>query len=281
MESLLDTNYKPVLKWAGGKRQLLNDLIKYIPDNFNKYYEPFIGAGSFLIKLHSLNKINNAIISDLNTDLYNLYITIKSNPYALINKLNNLEFKNNSNDYYKARELFNSTDDIINRSALLIYLNKHCYNGLYRVNSQNKFNVPYGKYINPVMPSESNIISISRLLQKCTILNKDFEEAVKNASKNDFVYFDPPYMPVNKTSNFTDYTSNGFNEKDQERLYNVFKKLSDKGIYIMESNSDTIFIKNLYKGFNLIEVNARRSINSIGTKRGIINELIITNYGVI
>ena len=280
MESLLDISYKPVLKWAGGKRQLLNDLIKYMPDNFDKYYEPFIGGGSFLIKLYSMDKINTAVISDLNTDLYNLYITIKTNPYALINELKDLEFKNNSNDYYRARELFNSTDDVVNRSALLIYLNKHCFNGLYRVNSQNKFNVPYGKYVNPGMPMESDILGISNLFRKCTILNEDFEEAVKTASRGDFVYFDPPYMPVNKTSNFTGYTSNGFFENDQERLYNAFQKLSSKGVYVMESNSDTGFIKNLYKEFNLIEVNARRNINSVGTKRGIINKLIITNYGV-
>ncbi|AGO61416.1 DNA adenine methylase [Ferroplasma acidarmanus] len=280
VESLLDINYKPVLKWAGGKRQLLNDLIKYIPNNFNEYYEPFIGGGSFLIKLYSMDKISNAVISDLNTDLYNLYVTIKSNPYALINELKDIEFKNNSKDYYKARELFNSTGNLVSRSALLIYLNKHCYNGLYRVNSQNKFNVPYGKYANPGMPIESDILGLSNLFQKCTILNEDFEEAVKTASKGDFVYFDPPYMPVNKTSNFTGYTSNGFYEKDQERLYKVFKRLSSKGVYVMESNSDTDFIKNLYKDFNLIEVTARRSINSIGTKRGIISELIITNYGV-
>ena len=280
MESLVNEYYKPILKWAGGKRQLLPVLIKNIPDKFNTYYEPFIGGAALLISLYSLNKIDDSVISDINKDLYNLYKTIKENPQQLIDELDNLEFKNNKEDYYKARELFNSTEDPANRSALLIYLNRHGYNGLYRVNSSNKFNVPFGKYNNPGMPSSRNIMALSELFQSCTIMNSDFELTVNNAKKGDFVYFDPPYMPLSKTSYFTGYTHSGFDEKDQERLAKTFQELSDRGVYVMESNSSTDFIKELYKDFNLLEVDARRNINSVGTKRNSIKELIITNYGV-
>ena len=280
MESLSNEYYKPILKWAGGKRQLLPALIKNIPEKFNTYYEPFIGGAALLISLYSLNKINESVISDTNKDLYNLYKTIKENPQQLIDELDNLEFKNNKEDYYKARELFNSTEDPANRSALLIYLNRHGYNGLYRVNSSNKFNVPFGKYNNPGMPSSGNIMALSELFQSCTIMNSDFELTVNNANKGDFVYLDPPYMPLSKTSYFTGYTHSGFDEKDQERLAKSFRELSDRGVYVMESNSSTDFIKELYKDFNPLEVDARRNINSVGTKRNSIKELIITNYGV-
>ena len=281
MESLLNEYYKPVLKWAGGKRQLLPALLKNTPDKFNTYYEPFIGGAALLISLYSLNRIKDAIISDTNTDLYNLYKTIRENPQQLIEELNILRFKNTKDDYYKARELFNSSSNPVERTAILIYLNRHGYNGLYRVNSHNEFNVPFGKYTNPGMPSPENIMAFSRILKTCTVMNSDFEIAVKNAVKGDFVYFDPPYMPLSKTSYFTGYTHSGFNERDQERLAETFMKLSKKGVYVMESNSSTEFIKELYKDFNMVEVDARRNINSVGTKRDAVKELIITNYGVL
>ncbi|MCL4345663.1 MAG: DNA adenine methylase [Candidatus Thermoplasmatota archaeon] len=278
MESLANEYYKPILKWAGGKRQLLPILIRHIPDKFNTYYEPFIGGAALLISLYSLNKIGECVISDTNEDLYLLYKIIKENPQQLIDKLANLEFRNNKDDYYNARELFNSITDPWKRSALLIYLNRHGYNGLYRVNSRNKFNVPFGKYNNPGMPSPRNIMALSKIFQSCTIMNSDFEVTVKNAKKGDFVYFDPPYIPLSKTSYFTGYTNSGFDEKDQERLAKSFRELSNKGVYVMESNSNTDPIKELYKDFNVLEVEARRNINSVGTKRNSIKELIITNY---
>ncbi|MGP6238975.1 DNA adenine methylase [Cuniculiplasma sp. SKW4] len=278
MESLDNEYYKPILKWAGGKRQLLPMLIKCIPDKFNTYYEPFLGGAALLISLYSLNKLNDSVISDKNEDLYILYKNIKENPMKLIDELVNLEFKNNKNDYYQARELFNSITDSEKRSGLLIYLNRHGYNGLYRVNSKNKFNVPFGKYSNPGMPSPQNIMALSKIFQSCTIMNSDFEVTIRDAKAGDFVYFDPPYTPLNKTSYFTGYTHSGFDERDQERLAKSFAKLSNKGVYLMESNSSTDFIKELYEDFNVLEVDARRNINSVGTKRNSIKELIITNY---
>ncbi|CAC11782.1 probable site-specific DNA-methyltransferase (adenine-specific) [Thermoplasma acidophilum] len=268
------------MKWAGGKRQLLPILLKYSPAKFNTYYEPFIGGAALLISLYSLNKIKSAVVSDTNKDLYNLYKTMKENPLKLIAALKDLKFKNNREDYYEARSLFNSTEDPVKRSALLIYLNRHGYNGLYRVNSENKFNVPFGRYSNPRMPSSENIMAFSNILKSCTILNLDFEMAVSHATRGDFVYFDPPYMPLNRTSYFTEYTNSGFDEKDQERLFRVYYELSKRGVYVMESNSSTEFIKELYKDFCIIEVDAKRNINSIGNRRNGIKELIITNYDV-
>ncbi|KAA8923557.1 DNA adenine methylase [Thermoplasma sp.] len=280
MEPLSKSDYRPILKWAGGKRQLLPILLKNIPAEFNNYYEPFVGGAALLISLYSSNLIDHAVISDTNKDLYDLYKIIKENPLELIQELKNLEFRNSREDYYKARSLFNSTEDPVRRSALLIYLNRHGYNGLYRVNSENKFNVPFGRYKNPSMPSSENIMAISEVLQSCAIMNSDFEFAVSGATKGDFVYLDPPYMPLNRTSYFTEYTKSGFDEKDQERLFRVFKGLSEKGVYVMESNSSTEFIKALYNDFSYIEVDARRNINSIGSKRNPIKELIITNYNI-
>lgn len=281
MEPLLNEYYKPILKWAGGKRQILPILIKNIPDKFNTYYEPFTGGAALLISLYSLNKINRAVISDTNGDLYNLYKIIRDNPQQLIFELNDLKFKNDKDNYYKARELFNANHNPLERAALLIYLNRHGYNGLYRVNSKNEFNVPFGKYNNPRMPIPEKITFLSKLFQSCIILNSDFEVAVKDVVKGDFVYFDPPYMPLSKTSSFTGYTHSGFDEEEQHRLARLFKELTDKGVFVMESNSSTEFIKELYNDYELLEVDARRNINSVGTKRNVIKELIITNYGII
>lgn len=280
MEYAKERYCRPVLKWAGGKRQLLPDLMKKIPQNFKGYYEPFIGGAALLASLYSIGKIESCVISDVNRDIFNLYVIIKEEPQQFINELNNLKFKNSKEDYYEARSLFNSTDDSLTRSVLLIYLNRHGYNGLYMVNSRNKFNVPFGSYHNPSMPSSENILAMSEMLQSFTILNSDFEIAVSDAKRGDFVYFDPPYMPLNSTSNFTSYTSSGFNGVEQERLAEVFKKLTEKGVYVMESNSNMDFIRELYDGYELLEVDARRNINFMGTRRGEVKEIIITNYGM-
>lgn len=271
---------KPLLKWAGGKRQILKTLLLNVPEKFNKYYEPFVGGAALLIALYSSNKIKSAKISDINRDLYNLYSIIKENPDDLISELNNMEFLNTSQYYYKMRDTFNSTEDIVKKSAILLYLNRHCYNGLFRVNSCGKFNVPFGKYSKVEKPSIDNIRLISKFLSSTEIINGDFETAVSDAKENDFVYFDPPYMPVNKTSYFTDYTNEGFGIKDQERLAKKFRELSEKGVYVMETNSNTESIKKLYREFSIISVNARRNINSNRNKRGNVEELIITNYVV-
>ena len=273
---------KPILKWAGGKRQILPYLLQYIPKNFNNYYEPFAGGLALLIELYNRGRIKKAIISDINKDLINLYEIIKEKPYELISAIKEIPFKNNKDDYYQARKLFNSLEPHknVSRAALLLYLNRHGYNGLYRVNSKGEFNVPFGRYNNPSLPDEEDIIKFHEMLKSCEILNLDFEDAVRSAQRSDFVYFDPPYMPLNETSYFTDYTSGGFSEQEQKRLASVFKKLSNKGVYVMQSNSNNEFIRQLYAEYNIVEIEARRNINSNVSKRGPVKELLVLNYQV-
>lgn len=273
---------KPILKWAGGKRQILPYLLQYIPKDFNNYYEPFAGGLALLIELYNRGRIKKAIISDINKDLINLYEIIKEKPYELISAIKEIPFKNNKDDYYQARKLFNSLEPHknVSRAALLLYLNRHGYNGLYRVNSKGEFNVPFGRYNNPSLPDEEDIIKFHEMLKSCEILNLDFEDAVRSAQRSDFVYFDPPYMPLNETSYFTDYTSGGFSEQEQKRLASVFKKLSNKGVFVMQSNSNNEFIRQLYAEYNIVEIEARRNINSNASKRGPVKELLVLNYQV-
>ena len=273
---------KPILKWAGGKRQILPYLLQYIPKDFNNYYEPFAGGLALLIELYNQGRIKKAIISDINKDLINLYEIIKEKPYELISAIKEIRFKNNKDDYYQARKLFNSLEPHknVSRAVLLLYLNRHGYNGLYRVNSKGEFNVPFGRYNNPSLPDKEDIIKFHEMLKSCEILNLDFEDAVRSAQRSDFVYFDPPYMPLNETSYFTDYTSGGFSEQDQKRLASVFKTLSNKGVFVMQSNSNNEFIRQLYAEYNIVEIEARRNINSNASKRGSVKELIILNYQV-
>ncbi len=271
------SQYRPVLKWAGGKRQLLSALENHVPKRFNRYYEPFVGAGALLLHLYSSELISKAVISDMNADLIALYSIIKEDPYSLIKALQSLPFHNTREDYYRARDLFNGTTDKLQRAALLIYLNRHGFNGLYRVNSRNEFNVPFGRYRNPTLPSREIILAFHRVLKSCTIYLKDFEETVRSAKEGDFVYLDPPYMPVSKTSSFTSYTSGAFSRKEQMRLFKVFRDLSNRGVYVVESNSDSEFIRELYSEFKVGEFKVRRNINSdAGRRSG--REVIIIGY---
>lgn len=271
-------SYRPILKWAGGKRQILDSIMMHVPDNFGTYYEPFAGGAALLASLYSAGRITKAVISDTNSDLYNLYTVIKNEPSVLIDYLKEIRFGNNAEDYYEARDLFNTCIDSVKKAGLLIYLNRHCYNGLYRVNSSGKFNVPFGRYRNPGMPSEEEIRRFSEMAGSSEILNLDFESAVRDAVKNDFVYFDPPYIPLSRTSKFTGYTSPGFGMEDQERLGMVFSKLSNRGVFVMESNSSSDLVRHLYGGFNIFTVSAKRVINSVSDRRSDIEELIITNF---
>lgn len=271
---------KPLLKWAGGKRQLLPYLILNIPEKFSVYYEPFAGGLALLLELYNSGRLKRALISDVNPDLIELYKLIKNRSYDIIEELQNMKFKNKEDDYYRARDLYNSLDTRENpeKAALMIYLNRHSYNGLYRVNSSGRFNVPFGRYSNPSMPSAETITSFSRSLRNVEILNQDFESAVSKATENDFVYFDPPYDPVSRSSNFTSYSSGGFDPEQQIRLSSVFKEVSDRGSNVMESNSDSPLIYGLYRNYRISRIKARRNINSLPAGRGEIGELIVTNY---
>lgn len=276
------TVLRPFVKWAGGKRQLLNEIEKRLPDNWNTYYEPFIGGGALLVNLQNQGKISKAVISDLNGELINLYNVVKKNPDKLIDALSHKEFENSEEAFRNLKNEFNLLTGLqgnnVRRAALLIYLNKHGYNGLWRVNSKGKFNVPFGRYAKRSMPTEHSILKFSNMLKHVKILNQDFEQAVKSAKKGDFVYFDPPYHPISKTANFTDYNSSGFTFDDQKRLADVFRRLDAKDVRLMLSNSKVPKIEELFDGFTIGSVEARRFINCNGEKRNGTWEILVTNY---
>ena len=275
---------KPYLKWAGGKRQLLAEIRKQLPTNMNDYtyYEPFVGAGAVFFDLLP----TRAVINDFNVQLVLTYKAIRKNLDELILLLKEHQEKHNKEYYYRIRDMdrdeakFNALSDV-DKAARLIFLNKTCFNGLYRVNSKGFFNVPYGRYKNPVINEETLLRQINTYLNtsEITILNVDFEHAVSTADKQSFVYFDPPYHSPDKT-NFTAYQANGFGEDEQERLCKVMTKMTKRGVKCLLSNSDTDLIRALYSDsiFEIIPVQARRVINSSSTGRGPVNELLIKNY---
>jgi DNA adenine methylase len=277
-----NTKVKPYLKWAGGKRQLLPVIENYIPDEneINTYYEPFIGAGAVLFA----RQPSNAVINDHNTQLITTYKVIKDQVEELIRLLQAHKESNTKEYFYDIREqdrkldTFNTLSDV-EKAARFIYLNKTCYNGLYRVNSQGLFNVPFGKYKNPAICEEITLRSINQYFNSSniTILNGDFSEAVKNAGEGDFVYLDPPYHSPNNM-NFTGYQAGGFNEGEQVRLYETYLQLTSKNVKCLLSNSDTDFIRDLYKDFNIHTVKATRAINSDASKRGKVNEVLVQNW---
>lgn len=277
---------KPFTKWTGGKRQLLPELTRLMPKEYGTYFEPFVGGGALLFEVQP----TKAVINDFNTELVYAYKAIKNTPDELIELLDEHQLNNEKNgkEYYlKIREL-DRTDAInqmseLERAARLMYMLRVNFNGLYRVNSKNQFNVPYGRYKNPKILDAELITDISKYLNEneITILNGDFEKCVESAKTGDFVYFDPPYAPVSATSAFTSYTHEGFGTAEQIRLRDVFVDLTQKGVRVMLSNSDVGAIRELYEnieGVNITVVNATRMINSDASKRGKINELIIRNY---
>ena len=272
---------KPFVKWAGGKRQIIDKLLKYAPEEFDTYYEPFVGGGAFLFELSP----KNAVINDYNKELMNVYECIKDSDKfdKMCKELNNHEANHSEEYYYQIRNLdrdknkFNKLADY-KRAARTIYLNKACFNGLYRVNSKNEFNVPFGKKskVNTYEGQNLGIICGYLNYNNIKLLSTDFEEAVKDAKKGDFIYFDPPYD--SDTSTFNSYTEDGFGKEEQKRLAVVYKKLTDKGCYVMLSNHNTKLVNELYKEFNINVIEAKRNINSNGAKRGKVEEVIITNY---
>ena len=275
---------KPFVKWVGGKRQLIPELLKNIPKNFNNYFEPFVGGGALFFELYNLGILKNKTfyLFDINEELINTYKVIKNHPSELIDELKEFKIKHNKEFYYQIRELdrsenYKDLDNII-KAARFIYLNRTCFNGLYRVNKKGYFNVPIGSYKNPQIVNEENILAVSIALQNAIIKHCDYKETLKYVTENDFIYFDPPYYPINKTSNFTSYTQDNFLEKEQIELFETFKTLSNKGCFVLESNSDTDFINNIYKEFIIEKVFANRAINSNGNKRGKITEILIRNY---
>ena len=275
---------KPFVKWVGGKRQLIPELLKYIPRNFNNYFEPFVGGGALFFELYNLGILKNkkVFLFDINEELINAYKIIRDYPNELIEKLKEFKSKHNKEFYYQIRELdrtdnYKKLSNII-KAARFIYLNKTCFNGLYRVNKKGYFNVPMGKYKTPKILDENNILLVSKALQNTIIKHCDYKKVLEYAQKEDFIYFDPPYYPLTETSNFTSYTQEKFLKKEQIELFETFDILSQKGCFVLESNSDTKFINNLYNKFKIKKVFANRSINSKVNNRGKITEVLIRNY---
>lgn len=266
----------PILKWVGGKRQLLNNIMPLVPTR-GTYVEPFLGGGAVLFA-HQPKK---AIVNDYNFELMNVYQVVKNNPEQLIQLLQ-IHCANNSEDYfYEIRELDRTEEytelSQIEKAARILYLNKTCFNGLYRVNSSGYFNSPYGKYKNPNIVNAPVIRAMSKYFNEneITLLQGDYKEVLKKAKKGNFVYLDPPYMPISSSANFTGYTENGFGYKQQEELKQECDKLKNKGIRFVQSNSDCPEIRQLYKDYTIRTVQAKRVINSNSTKRGEINEVLI------
>lgn len=272
---------KPFVKWAGGKRQIIDKLKKYIPEEYNTYYEPFVGGGALLFELSP----KKAVINDYNSELMNVYTCIKDETKftKMCNELNHFETNHSEEFFYEIRswdkdkKKFNKLADY-KRAARTIYLNKACFNGLYRVNSKNEFNVPFNKKskVNTYDGQNLGIIHSYLNFNDVKLLCTDFEKAVEEAEKGDFIYFDPPYD--SDTTTFNSYTENGFGKEEQVRLANLFKKLSDKGCYVMLSNHNTKLVNELYSEFNINVIEAKRNINANGKKRGKVEEVIITNF---
>ncbi len=282
IQRLIDTKPKPFVKWVGGKRQLLKqfrELGLYPPEEFNPmtstYHEPFVGGGAVFFDL--LPK--NAKLSDLNSELVIAYNVIKSNVDELIESLQKHIY---DKEYYlKVRA--EKVEDLseIEVASRFIFLNRTGFNGLYRVNKSGQFNVPFGRYSNPIICDEDNLRRVSDALRDTIITHQDYKNVLKTAQNGDFIYFDPPYYPISATSSFTSYTAEGFLEKEQAELRDTFVRLHERGCFVMLSNSDTPLINKLYSGLNGITINkitAGRAINSKGTGRGKITEVLITNY---
>jgi DNA adenine methylase len=265
------------VKWAGGKKQLIEQFKPLFPEKIERYLEPFVGGGAVLFYVLKTYKPKEVFIFDINEELINTYEVIRDDVKNLIKELKKLKKLHNKEHYYEIRAENPKLLSKLTRASRFIYLNKTCFNGLYRVNSKGGFNVPMGKYKNPLICPEEDLKIISKLLKNVKIINGDFEECLKYANKNSFVYFDPPYYPLKKSS-FTTYAKGNFLDKEQEQLKEVFSKLDKKGCKVMLSNSDADFIKKLYKKYNINFVKATRMINCDGKGRGKVNEVVVTNY---
>ena len=275
LEKLKEQTY-PIVKWVGGKRQLMFELLKNMPETYNRYFEPFIGGGALFFELQP----QNGYISDMNEELINLYSVVRDDVYELIYDLN--KHKVSKEYFLKIRNLdrtekYNKLSDI-QKASRFIYLNRTCFNGMYRVNSQGQFNVPFGNYKNPRIVDAENLINCSKLLKNTEICCADFSEILNKVQKGDIVYFDPPYVPLNETSSFTSYTKDGFDLDMQFKLRDVCDELDSKGVMFMLSNSDTKLVNELYSNYEIKKVFASRAINANGNGRGKITEVLVRNY---
>ncbi len=305
----LNSVAKPFLKWAGGKGQLLKAFQGFYPEELKtkqikNYYEPFIGGGALFFDIAQRYNIQSAFLYDINEELILTYRVIQQDVLNLIEYLNDYKKKYEKLDeeaqsafYYKTRENFNKSRTKINyskyseewilRAAQIIFMNKTCFNGLFRFNLKGEFNVPMGRYKSPKILDEQNLVKTSKLLEIAEIKKADFREVENDIVGNSFVYFDPPYRPISKTSSFTSYSKNKFEDTEQKKLAELFQRLNNKGIKLMLSNSDPKnnniednFFDDIYMKFHIFRIPAKRMINSNAAKRNAINEIVVTNYSV-
>lgn len=293
---------RPFVKWAGGKGSLLPQITKYYPEDLktgviDKYVEPFVGGGAVLLDILQKYDVKEAYAYDTNKDLINAYNVIKTDVNSLINKLKkyedeyiSLEMEDRKKYYYDVRSEYNSSEikegkTSLKRAAEFIFLNRTCFNGLYRVNQSGDFNVPMGKYKNPTICDEENLEALSKLIKNVEFICGDYQTTEEIVDKNTFVYFDPPYRPLSVTSGFTSYTKDDFDDEDQKQLASYFRTLDTKDAKLMLSNSnpknvneEDTFFDDIYSGFNINELQANRMINANANKRGKISELLIINY---
>ena len=291
---------KPFLKWAGGKTQLLDEIDEYLPfddKNITKYAEPFVGGGAVLFHILNNYELEAIYISDINSDLIDTYISIRDNVDSLVENLGELEELYLSADNYGRKEIFldkrmrfnylklhPDEASMVEKAALMIFLNRTCFNGLYRVNSKGLYNVPAGRYKNPTICDEKNLSAVSNKLKNVIIVCAPYYESDKFIDDHTFVYFDPPYRPITETAGFTSYTENGFGDIEQENLAKYYDKLCKKGAICLLSNSDPKnvnpdddFFDDLYMNYKVNRVYANRMINSKSSKRGKITEILVTN----
>jgi len=294
---------RPFLKWAGGKGQLIGQIAEHLPSSLKtgrikKYFEPFLGGGALFFWLSEQYDFESAYLYEINPAVNLCYQVIQKNVGRLIKELNQLELEYFSDSesgreklYYDKREEFNAflrrkaVNSVVRRTALLIFLNKTCFNGLYRVNSLGEFNVPFGRYKNPTICNEENLYAVSELLQKAEIVCGDFAQCLGHADDESFVYFDAPYRPISSTASFTSYSKNSFDDNAQKRLRKVYGDLDKKGASLMLSNSDPKnidpkdnFFDDLYRGYHIERLSATRLINCNAERRGVITEILVMNY---
>ncbi|MBU4306127.1 MAG: DNA adenine methylase [Candidatus Omnitrophica bacterium] len=299
----INRQIKPFLKWAGGKSQLIGQISTFLPPalktgKIKKYFEPFLGGGAIYFWLADHYDFEYAYLYELNPSVAICYKVIQTNVKKLVKELNSLEKeylygsdKAREKLFYDKREEFNgflrrrSANSHLRRAALLIFLNKTCFNGLYRVNSKGEFNVPFGRYNNPAICNEDNLLAVHDLLQNAEVSCGDFEQCLEHADNNSFVYFDPPYRPISATASFTSYSKDSFGDNEQKRLCRVFGELDHRGVSVMLSNSDPKnvnptdeFFDDLYNGYHIERLNATRLINCNAERRGFITEILVMNY---
>lgn len=260
---------RPFLKWAGGKTQLLPEILASFPRTFGRYHEPFLGGGAVFFALQP----EQAVLSDINDELVETYSALRDYPDAVIQELQ--QHQADETHFYRVRALDVSVMSPIEAAARTIFLNRTCFNGLYRVNSKGIFNVPYGRYANPTICNVDNLLAASRALRKANVRYDSVFNMGRRVARGDLVYFDPPYDPVSATASFTAYAREGFGRAEQIRLAKLFTRLANRGVNVVLSNSDTPFIRDLYRDFKIKSVTARRAINVRADRRGAVGEVII------